>query len=116
MVGSVCVVVVVVVVVVFWHLSQLWREVFPQPGVVQAEIALLGNPQLDRIVLRPGISQASRWLINLKARGWTHLMKGSPAHPSAVTREQRRMTGKGFSAARLPRLKNAASNLAKLAS
>ena len=39
------------------------------------------------------------------------LMKGSPAHPRAVKREQAMMTGNGFSAAKLPSLKNAASNL-----
>ena len=38
-------------------------------------------------------------------------MKGSPAHPRAVKREQAMMTGNGFSAAKLPSLKNAASNL-----
>lgn len=41
------------------------------------------------------------------------LMKGSPAHPRAVKREQAMMTGNGFSAAKLPSLKNAASNLGK---
>ena len=38
-------------------------------------------------------------------------MKGSPAQPRAVRREQATITGNGFSAAKLPRLENAASNL-----
>ena len=40
-------------------------------------------------------------------------MKGRPVHPRAVKSEQRMMTGNGFSAAKLPRPKNAASNLGK---
>ena len=37
----------------FFHLSQLWRKVFPQPGVVYAEVTFLRNPKLDRVVLCP---------------------------------------------------------------
>ena len=44
-----------------------------------------------------------------------NLMKGRPAQPRAVKREQAMITGSGFSAAKLPKLKNAASNLAKQA-